>query len=67
MRSDKTGPMGRLDDSLHILVPDELKQELGALATLAGVPPSEYIRDVLIRHVHGHLGIIRLAQKNRGG
>ena len=47
---------GRID----LTIPDDVRDELNGLAFLDGKPLTSYCRDVLIRHVRGHIGLLKL-------
>lgn len=61
-RSGKTNG-SKCDAEIKALVPDDLKQEITALAVMNKQPVSEYVRDVLFVHVHGHLEGMRMAYR----
>jgi hypothetical protein len=62
VRTGRSSGLGKLTEEVRALVPEQTSEALTALATLAGVPRAEYVRDVLIGFVHGHLTLLRLRQ-----
>ena len=62
-RSPTPHPLGKCDTELKTQVPEQLRDEIAALACLRGQTVSEYIRELLTAHVHGHIGAIRLQQR----
>lgn len=60
-------PLGKCDTELKTQVPEQLRDELGALATLNGQTVSEYLRDMVTLHLHGHLDAARMAVRRRNG
>ncbi len=59
-RSGNSNPLGKNTAEIRVLVPEELQLNLQALAVLRNTNVSEYVRDVLMAHVYGHLGLARL-------
>lgn len=60
-RSGRTNPGGKLTQRLDIPVTDDVFEAAGALATLAGVPKSEYCRRILEVALLGELALVRRA------
>lgn len=58
-RSGRTDPSGKLTSRLDVPVSQDLEEAVIALATLAGVPKSEWVRRVLERAVWGELTMVR--------
>ena len=56
-------PLGKCDTEVKTQVPEQLRDELAALAMLRGQTVSEYLREILTLHIRGHLGAIRLQQR----
>ena len=59
-RSGNSNPLGKNTAEIRVLVPEELQHMLQALAVLKNTNVSEYVRDVLMAHVYGHIGLARL-------
>lgn len=62
-RSASSTLMGKCTEHLKVPVPEALKEQLAALAVLRGKCVAEYVRDLLVAHVHGALYSIRLRQE----
>lgn len=58
-RSGRSDPGGKLTQRLDVPVTVELEEAVIALATLSGVPKSEWVRRVLERAVWGELNMVR--------
>lgn len=56
MRTGRTSGLGKLTAEIRARVPEDTAEEITRLAALAGVPQGEYVRDVLMYHVHGYRG-----------
>lgn len=63
-RNGITSTLGKNTSEVKSLVPPELREELAALAVLNRQTVSEYVRDLLVCHVHGHLHALRLRSSN---
>lgn len=57
---------GKCDEDIRVKVPSDLKEQVSALAVINGMTSSEYVRDLLILHVHGHLRVLQ-DRSRRGG
>jgi len=66
-RGSSTHPFGKCDTELKTQVPERLKDELTALAVFRGQTPSEYLRDLITVHLHGHLDVARVTQGDSEG
>ena len=65
-RSGSTGASGKLTRRLDVPVSEELEEAVIVLASLAGVPKSEYVRQMLERQLFGELPMARrMAQSMR--
>lgn len=64
-RGGSTSPFGKSADEIRVMVPEQIKQELIAMAVLHGLSVSEYCRQVLVEHLHGSL--VRIRNKNGRG
>lgn len=58
-RSGTSGASGKLTCRLDIPVSEELQEAVIAMASLAGVPKSEYVRQILERQLFGELPMAR--------
>jgi predicted DNA binding CopG/RHH family protein len=58
-RSGQSGPLGKCDRRLDILISEELEQAITAMAALKGVPKSEFARQVLERAMFGEFSMIQ--------
>lgn len=58
-RSATTHPLGKCDTELKTAVPEQMRDEIAALAAIAGKTVAEYIRDELTVHVYGRMSFIR--------
>lgn len=52
-RSGNTSQYGKSTVELKAMVPEQIKNEVIALATLQGLTPSEYLREFISMHLHG--------------
>ena len=59
-RSINVNPLGKNTAEVRVMVPEELQQALQALAVLRNTNLSDYVRDVLMEHAYGKLGMARL-------
>lgn len=64
-RSGDSNPLGKNTAEIKVLVPDDLREKIGALAVLRGTTASEYVRELLMAHVYGQLEVIRLKSEGR--
>lgn len=58
-RGGRTSPFGKASDEIRVMVPEQIKNELIAMAVLHGLSVSEYCRQVLVEHLHGSLVRLR--------
>ena len=58
-RSGSSGCDGKKTSRLDVPVSEELEAEVISLATIAGLPKAEWVRQQLERIVHGELGMLR--------
>jgi hypothetical protein len=66
MRTIRTSGLGKVTGEVKACVPEETNEALAALATVAGMTKSEYVRELLMGHVHGRLTVMRLRQGEPG-
>lgn len=66
-RQPQPHPLGKCDTELKTQVPERMRDELTALATLRGQTLSEYVRDVFTRHLYGDLGALRMKERSPEG
>lgn len=66
MRNGNSNPLGKLIEK-KIFLPEQTEEALIALAYLAGIPFSEYVRTVLMQHAHGHVTLMRLTHQRASG
>lgn len=64
-RAASSSPFSKLTDEVKVALDEHTKEALGALAFAAGKPVSEYIRDLLHVHVHGHAAVLRARMAGR--
>lgn len=62
MRTGRSSGLGKLTYEVKCLLPEETGEVLGALAVLGGISKGEYIRHVLMAHVHGEHMLLKLRQ-----
>ncbi len=62
MRTGRSTGLGKATGQINAWVPEETREGLAALATVAGITMSEYVRERLIEIVHGRLEVLRLRQ-----
>lgn len=55
-RSGQSNPLGKCTEELKTQVPEDIREQLHALAALDGLTPSEYLREMIIEHLHGRFG-----------
>lgn len=60
-------PLGKCTEELKTQVPEQLKDELTALAVLRKQTPSEYLRDLITVHLYGHLEAVRMVHGGAEG
>lgn len=66
-RPSSTNPLGKLTDRIDVPVPPELKERVAALAIVHGYgSSSEYVRELLMRHVYGELAHVQTYSRRRG-
>lgn len=58
-RSGNTGPFGKNDRRLDILVSEELENAIVTMATLRGMPKSEFARLILERSLFGEFSLVK--------
>ncbi len=66
-RNASTSALGKCSEDIKTLVPEEVKNHLSGLAVLHNKTLSEYVRDLLVSHVYGHLHAVRLQHGFAGG
>jgi hypothetical protein len=54
-RSGHTNPYGKNTEELKTSVPEQIKDEVAAVALPQGKTPSEYLRDLIITDLHGRV------------
>jgi hypothetical protein len=62
VRTGRSTGLGKATGQINAWVPEETREGLVALATIAGLTTSEYVRERLIEIVHGRLTLLRLRQ-----
>lgn len=62
-----TPGLGKCTDELKTTVPEEVKEEFTALSVLSGQKPADYLRDLVIDHLYGHLHATRLRAARKKG
>lgn len=67
MRMGITCPTGKLTCEARCWVSPEADEGLTALAALSGVPKSEYLRNVIMTWLYGHLGLAKIRQGGSSG
>ena len=51
---------GKCDpDPVRLMLPTEVKEKLAGMAVLHGVTVSEYLREMVLKHLYGELTVIR--------
>lgn len=58
-RSGSTDPFGKLDSEVKVALPEDVRDKVAALAAMAGMPVSEYVRGVVYGHVFGEFGLMQ--------
>lgn len=66
-RSGATNPRGKYTEEIKCLLDEDAKTALCGLAFAAGVPLSEYLRNVITTHLWGHAHVLRLAHQQIAG
>jgi hypothetical protein len=59
-RGRTSGTLGKLTAEIKTIVDDDTKDEFSRLATVEGLSISEYMRDLIMIHVHGRDRLARL-------
>ncbi|MFM0101973.1 hypothetical protein PQR01_00295 [Paraburkholderia rhynchosiae] len=59
-RGRTSGTLGKLTAEVKTVVDDETKDEFSRLAAIEGLSLSEYLRDLIMIHVHGRDRLARL-------
>jgi hypothetical protein len=59
-RGRTSGTLGKLTAEVKTVVDDETKDEFSRLAAIEGLSLSEYLRDLVMIHVHGRDRLARL-------
>jgi hypothetical protein len=59
-RSGVSNELGKCTEEAKTLLPEEVKEKLTALAVLKNQTLSEYLRDMCVVHVYGHLYVARV-------
>lgn len=62
MRTGKRSGLGKLTAEVRAWVPEDTDEGLATLAAIARVPKGEYVRELVMCHVHGALELLRLRQ-----
>lgn len=66
-RPQVSNPFGKNTAEVKALVDEDTREALTALAFASGMNVSEYVRHLLLFHVHGHATMLKLAhQRSRG-
>lgn len=63
-RSGSSCSFGKCTDELKTMVPEEVKAQFTALAVINSTTVSEYLRDLCIAHVYGHVATLRAKYGN---
>jgi hypothetical protein len=64
-RSGDTNPLGKNSAEVKTLVPEELKERLQAMSTIAGVNLSEFVREILTDYIYGHFAALQMKSQGR--
>lgn len=64
-RSGQSYPWGKLTAEVRVMLTEEHKEQLTGLAVLHGVSSSEYVRDLVVRHLLGELEVLRIAVRQK--
>jgi hypothetical protein len=62
-----TPGLGKCTEEIKTVVPEQVRDELVALAVINGMKPAEYLRDLIIEHLYGSLNAARLRAGRRNG
>lgn len=62
-----TPGLGKCTEELKTVVPESVRDEFVALAVISGVKPGEYLRDLIVDHLYGHLHTARLRNGRGNG
>lgn len=63
-RSGMSCVFGKCTEEVKAKVPEDVKEKIAALAAINDLSVSEYIRDMCIERVYGHLAILRARAGN---
>lgn len=66
-RSGNSCPIGKYTAEVKTLVPEDTKDALTALAFAANKNISEYVRNIIMAHVHGQAHMLRLQHQAMNG
>lgn len=66
-RPTSSNPNGKATAEAKTHLPEEDRDALAALALIAGQTVSEYMRDLILEHLHGQLWKVRVAQSRFNG
>ena len=66
-RGGNSNPLGKCTHEVKTSVPEEVKEQLTALAVVHGMTLSEYVREALMKHLYGELHMARLAMRRGEG
>lgn len=64
-RPSISSPLGKLDAEIKLAIDEQTRDDLAGLAWAAGKTLSEYVRQVLHLHVHGHARMVRARTQDR--
>ena len=62
-----THVLGKNTERVETAIDGDTKDALTAMAWAAGMNLSQYLRDLLLAHVHGHTLLLRMAQRGAAG
>ena len=63
-RSGNSCVLGKCTEDIKSKLPEEVKEQISALATINGQTVSEYLRDMCIERVFGHVFMLRAKMGN---
>lgn len=66
-RPQLSNPFGKNTAEVKALVDEGTRDALSALAFAAGLTVSEYVRNLLLLHVHGHATMLRVHSQRTTG
>jgi len=66
-RPQQSNPFGKNTAEIKSLVDEDTRDALVALAFASGMTVSEYLRNLLLIHVHGSATMLRLAHQRGSG